>query len=232
MNIELANLHLSVDTVNKVLGVADQLISDMSSDPSLSLKESLGPRLLWCLENLFPVMSFTSEPFSISYENLALQYTVTSCDSLEGNQIMHLDVTNTTISLPGDYTSDCDVTIFSMTYKPQNGTFSSQYDNGGKTGYSYYLASDIRTNIVMLNNKSHHVANIKMIFTCGTSDCDRTAVCVFWDFTLYKWSSKGCQTQVTDGMTQCICDHLTSFAVLMSGSIPETSQTINLRREE
>lgn len=62
-----------------------------------------------------------------------------------------------------------------------------------------------------------------MSFTCGAGSCDQTAVCVYWNFTLNKWSSNGCRTQVTNGITQCICEHLTSFAVLMSGSVPEDS---------
>ncbi|XP_077137936.1 adhesion G-protein coupled receptor F1-like [Ranitomeya variabilis] len=87
----------------------------------------------------------------------------------------------------------------------------------------YYLASDIRTNVVMLNNWSYHEVNVNMSFTCRPRTCDQTAVCVFWDFTLEMWSSEGCVTQVTDGITQCICNHLTSFAVLMMDSESDDS---------
>ncbi|XP_069829312.1 adhesion G-protein coupled receptor F3-like isoform X2 [Dendropsophus ebraccatus] len=220
-NMEMADLYFSVDTVNQVLGIANQLLSDMSSDPSLDMEESLGSQLLWCLENLFPLMSTTYEPFSFSYENLDLQYTVTACDSLDNNKIMQVGTTNSTVSLAADYASDCDVSIFSLTCKPQNNTFSSQFDSDGRTSYSYYLASDIQTKVMMLNSKSNHVANVNMSFTCGTRVCDRTATCVYWNFTLNKWSSNGCQTQVKDGMTRCMCDHLTSFAVLMSGVVSD-----------
>ncbi|XP_075703560.1 adhesion G-protein coupled receptor F3-like [Rhinoderma darwinii] len=193
----------------------------MSLDPPYSLEENLGPHLLWCLEKLFPVMSTTYEAFSFSSNHLDLQYTTASCDVLQDNRIFQLDASTTTISLTGDFVSDCNISIFSVTCRPQNRTFNSQYDDDGKT--SYYVASDIRTNILMLDDKSHHLANINMTFTCGNRSCDQTAVCVFWDFTLNKWSSKGCLTQVTEGITKCLCDHLTSFAVLMLGSIPEDS---------
>ncbi|XP_072000090.1 adhesion G-protein coupled receptor F3-like [Engystomops pustulosus] len=220
-NVEMAGARLSVETVYKVLSIADQLISDMSLDPSYSLAESLGPRLLWCLEKLFPVMSISNESFSLSYKNLDVRYITTSCDSIENNKILHLDATTTSISLPGDHGSDCEVKIISVTYPPKNGTFTSDYDNNGKTSFSYYLASDVRTNIVILNNQSYHLAKVNMSFTCGNDSCDQTAVCVFWDFAVAKWSSRGCLTQVTDGITQCMCDHLTSFAVLMSGHVAE-----------
>ncbi|XP_073418104.1 adhesion G-protein coupled receptor F1-like isoform X2 [Dendrobates tinctorius] len=222
-NVMQANLQLSVDTVNKVLRIDDQLMSDMSLYPLLSLEERLGPRLLWCLEMLLPVISFTSEPLSFFYKHLDLQYASTSCDSLDDNSIVHLDATTTSISLPGDYFFDCGVSLASMTLRSDNRTFPSQYVNGGTASLLYYLASDIRTNVVMLNNWNYHVVNVNMSFTCRPRTCDQTAVCVFWDFTLEMWSSKGCVTQVTDGITQCISDHLTSFAVLMMESQSDDS---------
>ncbi|KAG8538037.1 hypothetical protein GDO81_023394 [Engystomops pustulosus] len=60
-----------------------------------------------------------------------------------------------------------------------------------------------------------------MTFTCGNGTCDWTAMCVFWDFHLDRWSTEGCHTIVTDGVTNCSCHHLTSFSILMSGSLSE-----------
>lgn len=40
--------------------------------------------------------------------------------------------------------------------------------------------------------------------------------CVFWDYTISGWSDEGCRVLTTNRThTQCRCDHLTNFAVLM-----------------
>lgn len=40
--------------------------------------------------------------------------------------------------------------------------------------------------------------------------------CVFWDYTVNQWSQQGCRLASTNlTHTQCLCDHLTNFAVLM-----------------
>ncbi|CAG2103283.1 unnamed protein product, partial [Medioppia subpectinata] len=49
--------------------------------------------------------------------------------------------------------------------------------------------------------------------------------CVFWDFTLNKWSSEGCRLIERDSnreTTVCECNHLTNFAALMDTSGRET----------
>ena len=49
--------------------------------------------------------------------------------------------------------------------------------------------------------------------------------CVFWDYTVSGWSDEGCRVLATNRThTQCRCDHLTNFAVLMDlHSTPLTS---------
>lgn len=49
--------------------------------------------------------------------------------------------------------------------------------------------------------------------------------CVFWDYTISGWSDEGCRVLTTNRThTQCRCDHLTNFAVLMDlHSTPLTS---------
>ncbi|XP_059091088.1 latrophilin Cirl-like isoform X2 [Tigriopus californicus] len=41
-------------------------------------------------------------------------------------------------------------------------------------------------------------------------------VCVFWDFEMNVWSNNGCSVKSSDtSQTECECDHLTNFALLM-----------------
>ncbi|XP_075703562.1 adhesion G-protein coupled receptor F1-like isoform X2 [Rhinoderma darwinii] len=219
-NVQLRNLCLDVDTVKKVLVIADQLMETISSEPSISMEKNLGPQLLMCLENLLSVMTTTEHSFSLFFRHFDLHCSVSPCDSLEDNGFMSLDL-GTTISLSSEDTDDhsrCLVNMLSMTYRAQGGSFSSQYDCNGDPVCSYSLVSNIQTYVLRLNNITHHVADINMTFTCWNRTCDKTAICVFWDFNLNKWSSKGCHTQVIDGATNCSCHHLTSFSILMSGS--------------
>ncbi|XP_022778248.1 putative adhesion G protein-coupled receptor E4P, partial [Stylophora pistillata] len=47
----------------------------------------------------------------------------------------------------------------------------------------------------------------------------KNRTCVFWSFSedhFGSWSSEGCQTRIrSDSQTECVCNHLTHFAVLM-----------------
>ncbi|KAM5125681.1 adhesion G-protein coupled receptor G1-like isoform 2-T2 [Mantella aurantiaca] len=45
-----------------------------------------------------------------------------------------------------------------------------------------------------------------------------TPLCVFWDESWDGWSSAGCRTVAAERQTECRCDHMTYFAVLMQTS--------------
>ncbi|XP_035279146.1 adhesion G protein-coupled receptor F5-like isoform X1 [Anguilla anguilla] len=51
--------------------------------------------------------------------------------------------------------------------------------------------------------------------------------CVFWNFTETAWDSSGCEVQPggNESIT-CVCNHLTSFSILMSPFIPEAFRRI------
>ena len=54
---------------------------------------------------------------------------------------------------------------------------------------------------------------IKITFT---QNSDNKSRCVYWDLEKVDWSSDNCSTQELDGgRVQCVCNHLTSFAILM-----------------
>ena len=53
------------------------------------------------------------------------------------------------------------------------------------------------------------------------------AVCVYWDFEVHGWSDEGCKVVATNGtMTQCECNHLTNFAVVMRPVTPSVTQDL------
>ncbi|KAL1783481.1 adhesion G-protein coupled receptor F3 [Sigmodon hispidus] len=62
-----------------------------------------------------------------------------------------------------------------------------------------------------------------------------TLHCVFWDHSLYQgqggWSDKGCRVQAANAnttTTQCICQHLTAFSILMSQHAVPENPVLNL----
>ena len=52
-------------------------------------------------------------------------------------------------------------------------------------------------------------------------------VCVYWDYASHSWSNTGC-TLITSNMThsQCQCDHLTNFALIMEDGPGEVTSTL------
>ena len=47
--------------------------------------------------------------------------------------------------------------------------------------------------------------------------------CVFWDYDLHGWSGRGCRLISTsaDGGSECECDHLTNFGLILSDTNEE-----------
>ena len=63
------------------------------------------------------------------------------------------------------------------------------------------------------------VSPVKILFKPFKED--NNGICAYWDFSLNNnyggWSTDGCwKGPVTDNLTTCYCDHLTSFALLMN----------------
>ncbi|XP_072165139.1 uncharacterized protein [Diadema setosum] len=77
-------------------------------------------------------------------------------------------------------------------------------------------------------NESRFSQNISIAFnlrspTAKVNLTDDNTLCSFWDFAQRNWSSAGCKLdtrsiKMTEGVMQvtCLCDHLTSFAVLVN----------------
>ncbi|XP_061099745.1 adhesion G protein-coupled receptor F5-like [Conger conger] len=74
---------------------------------------------------------------------------------------------------------------------------------------------------VILAYTNSTVTNVTLTFNIrNTTLADPQ--CVFWNFSETAWDSSGCEVE-TDGneTITCFCNHLTSFSILMSPSIPE-----------
>ncbi|XP_075717079.1 adhesion G protein-coupled receptor F5 [Rhinoderma darwinii] len=71
---------------------------------------------------------------------------------------------------------------------------------------------------------------IVMDFKKNDTELNKTA-CVFWNFTIQNWDGTGCRSEFNNdsSMVTCVCDHLTSFSILMSSEynpIPEEEKIL------
>uniref|UniRef100_UPI00398F4916 adhesion G-protein coupled receptor F3-like n=1 Tax=Pristiophorus japonicus TaxID=55135 RepID=UPI00398F4916 len=98
-------------------------------------------------------------------------------------------------------------------YLPSNSTESKESQKG------YFLNSFVQSTSLKGTNYTQNENpnfSIKMLFSPRKPANQKTATCVFWDFKQSGWSTKGCESSVTENGTLCTCNHLTSFAVLMA----------------
>ncbi|XP_063297363.1 adhesion G-protein coupled receptor G7 [Pelobates fuscus] len=93
----------------------------------------------------------------------------------------------------------------------QNGNFFRSKKHTPKISFrkriiSASLSSGTLGNIQFIFNPQHDPLYILQSYTC-----------VFWDYKLSDWNTKGCSNVENDkGFLQCSCNHTTNFAVLMS----------------
>ncbi|CAH2219593.1 G- coupled receptor 128 [Pelobates cultripes] len=110
---------------------------------------------------------------------------------------------------------------------------SSQSDsyNKGTVGFVLYQNDNffrskkhtpkisLRKRIISASLSSGTLGNIQFIFNPQHDPLYilRSYTCVFWDYKLSDWNTKGCSNVENDkGLLQCSCNHTTNFAVLMS----------------
>ncbi|KAL4661066.1 adhesion G protein-coupled receptor F5-like [Arapaima gigas] len=83
----------------------------------------------------------------------------------------------------------------------------------------------------MLVKSSAKVQNVSLSFDKKNKNLGNPQ-CVFWNFTLFDeagggWDSSGCKVQPNgNNSVSCVCNHLTSFSILMSPYIPEAIRII------
>eukprot|EP00057_Strongylocentrotus_purpuratus_P023821 XP_011678295.1 PREDICTED: latrophilin-3-like [Strongylocentrotus purpuratus] len=89
----------------------------------------------------------------------------------------------------------------------------------GNNDVNLRVASNVITATVFIG---HELVSIPFSFTLIHSTMIGqkyfSPTCSFWDIKTRKWSSTGCRETSTENvnMTSCYCDHMTSFAILVS----------------
>uniref|UniRef100_A0A8C5MCX4 Uncharacterized protein n=1 Tax=Leptobrachium leishanense TaxID=445787 RepID=A0A8C5MCX4_9ANUR len=220
-----SNQSFSVATLADILYIANQLFNESSWGPATTTNHDLGPQMLQSFESLLAGLETMNQPINISFENIDFQSLTVPCVRLVNETALELG-SDIYVSLSDDasqanFTRSCLANLLSMSYRSLSKYFPNDYEDHRDPGVIYKVSSRIVTNTMFIDNRNHHSANINMTFLCEAQDCQSRAICVFWNFTIGKWSSEGCTTVNNGGVTSCLCGHLTSFSVLLSDILPE-----------
>ncbi|XP_069092612.1 adhesion G-protein coupled receptor F1-like [Pleurodeles waltl] len=213
-NAVVLNLNFNAATLSHVVSIVSQLLNEGLLEPASRADSHLGPQLLESMENLFSQLVTVNTTFNLSFANIQLYCYTSSCSDLSKEDTREVTPQIELSLKGGSYPSSCRATFLSASFDKLGMAFPSQYEDVPNKAYK--ISSQIMTNHLSLARQSNHSANIKITFISNSSKCNETAICVFWNNTLRKWSSKGCMTQVNNNVVECICGHLTSYAVLMS----------------
>ncbi|XP_029452129.1 adhesion G-protein coupled receptor F1-like isoform X2 [Rhinatrema bivittatum] len=214
----------NIRATSYALDVANEILNENSWKYTTEENSNLGPQLLQSMEQYFLKMESIDRPVNITYTNVNFHSAVSSCSSIsDGNNLEVVSGVN--VALPEKSAAtlsslNCSAQFFSLTYKTLGLNFPNQFEEYSETSRKFEIASDIVTNVMILDNQQRKKANVNMTFKLENKKCGQIPICVYWNSTLEKWSSDGCTTHITNGVTTCLCTHLTSFAVLMSGSVP------------
>ncbi|XP_069831951.1 adhesion G-protein coupled receptor F3-like [Dendropsophus ebraccatus] len=99
-------------------------------------------------------------------------------------------------------------------------TLGSLLSSTSKKFNGSQLNSRVQSTSVRVSDSTSFSTSISMSFKTNTTDSRYSQHCVFWDFSIPGpgggWSDVGCTSSVENNITRCSCNHLTSFAVLMS----------------
>ncbi|XP_006258721.3 adhesion G-protein coupled receptor F3 [Alligator mississippiensis] len=232
--------HIAMDTgtrlnhssVASFLVAASQLL-DVSTMPLWSEAQawvpSLPSRFLQAIEGITGLLHPMPGNFSLALPNLELQGA-----TLEPTALSDYDKAFATrpplrvhiakAMLEALVPPGANVTVTSMVLKTLGAVLPGHYAPDLGNG-SFTLASLVLANAIVANNGSVSQAQINMTFGHREGLGDRggqTPQCVFWDHRLFEgaggWSSEGCRaTDAGPGAaTRCLCQHLTSFSILMS----------------
>ncbi|KAJ8270638.1 hypothetical protein GJAV_G00117450 [Gymnothorax javanicus] len=211
--VNVTNASFNEDQTKDFLEIVDILISNDTVETWNSLnanntRDETSSNLLKSVERFSSFINDTN--FSIQTERIQLQKTTFSNDfdisfNSTDDELMVLSSTNLSAEIVTVHFRTLDIALPS-----RNLTSPNNMINGA----------------VILVYTNGTTANVSLTF-----DKRNTSLvypqCVFWNFTEIAWDSSGCEVHINGNETiTCVCDHLTSFSILMSPSIPEAIRII------
>uniref|UniRef100_A0A8C6RGS6 Adhesion G protein-coupled receptor F3 n=1 Tax=Nannospalax galili TaxID=1026970 RepID=A0A8C6RGS6_NANGA len=195
-------------------------------------KPSMGSDFLQAVEILVHSLSPQQHPFSFTTSNLQIQSQLFRHTSSPGYNMSFstgalLKVQIPWYSLAPLVHNGTNISITSLVLQKLDHLLPLNYIQG--LGNAPYTTPGLVLVIAIIaDGQAFTQAEVIIDF----EDMNGTLHCVFWDHSLFKghggWSNEGCQAQAAGAVTQCICQHLTAFSILMSQHTVPESPILNL----
>lgn len=217
-------------TTNKILDV------NISSLWTLAQVQapSMGSDFLKAVETLVLSLDPQQLPFSFSSSNVLLQSQLLRHTSPPGYQMAFstrplLQARIPSYSLAPLVRSGANVSITGLVLQKLDHRLPSRYTQG-LWNASYTTPGLVLVVSITADGQAFTQAELIIDF----EDMNGAPHCVFWDHSLYQgqggWSDKGCQVHAANSSntTQCACQHLTAFSILMSQHTVPTDPILDL----
>ncbi|XP_053444155.1 adhesion G-protein coupled receptor F3 isoform X1 [Nycticebus coucang] len=226
-----ARVQLDCSAIENLLTTTDKILDLNTSSlwtPAQAKKPWVGSTLLLAVETLARSLCPQDHPFTFSLPNVQLQTqllgpTFPADYKVSFSTRPPLQAQIPRHSLAALHQNGTQVSITSLVLQKLVHLLPSNYGQG--LGGSLYATPGLVLVIsIVADGKTSTRGEVIMDFghTKGTPHC------VFWDHNLFQgkggWSKEGCQAQAASASpnTQCSCQHLTAFSILMSRhAIPE-----------
>ncbi|XP_066561496.1 adhesion G protein-coupled receptor F5 isoform X2 [Amia ocellicauda] len=220
LSIASENITVNTTVMTNFLGVLNIILDKTAVNTWSNLNsgndtKNQSSNMLLSVERF--IQSFSAnESVNITTDNIELQSTIVPY----GNYNSAFQNLNTSgqINIPGSEL-EANTTVNSIAFKTLSDILPTRTANNTND-------TKISINgIVMSVNVKSMITDVSLGFGLKNTSLVNP-ICVFWNFSLYDteggWDSSGCQFQSKgNGSVTCVCNHLTSFSILMSPSIPE-----------
>ncbi|KAM9635498.1 LOW QUALITY PROTEIN: adhesion G-protein coupled receptor F3 [Trichechus inunguis] len=232
-----ARMQLNHRTLKDLLIGTDKILNlDTNSlwTPAQTQKSSASSALLLAVETLAHSLCSQDHPFFFTSSTMQLQSQLlgptfpADCRiSFSTQPPLWAEISRH--SLATLVHSRANISITSLVLQKLDYLLSSNYGRGLRD--SLYATPGLVLSIsIMADGQAFNQGEVIMDF----GDRNGAPHCVFWDHDLFQgdggWSDEGCQAQAAraNSTTQCVCQHLTAFSILMSRRSVPDSPTLEL----
>jgi hypothetical protein len=212
------------------VNIAGQLISAVSSRPEPQEEPPSSSDGSQLLENLDQFALNNHQPSSGNITSDTLSLTVRSGEGEEGD-VGVIDNGPFSLSLPSQVfngpNSETTVYASSFLFANVSGLLDNSLPSNQDNDYALLgpvLSSFVHSNGRLLERRSLK-SPVKITFPFSTGDAP---ICVFWNFTLTAWDTRGCESELNGETITCFCNHLTHFAVLLSPGDATSDEGVRL----
>ncbi|XP_069461235.1 adhesion G-protein coupled receptor F3-like [Ambystoma mexicanum] len=236
-----ASVRMNTSTMENFLAVSSHILEASSMEP-WSKKHprptALGSSLLQSIENVIKLLYLDKDNINITQPNVELLGSVLSPSTMRDynktlttNPMVDIYISKQTLT---SLQEKGNITVTSMTMKNLDRLLPPNFV-GKLSSSSYLINSLVLTNMIISNSGSISQVATEMTFghrnTAGTTE-EQATHCVFWNYSMFEgeggWSDQGCQGFQQGTSTICKCEHLTSFAILMSTAMLTEGSALDL----